>query len=271
MSGIERIDCHVHTWYSGHGEGTVAEVVSAAEERGIGTLALTEHLTLPSDLDPTGRVSMTAEQVPSYLADIERERDLHPQMEIICGTEVDWLGAPDPVMLEEAKGYEYVLGSVHYLDGWAYDDPTLIDQWEKVDVDAVWRRYAEVWCEAALSPYPFTCMSHPDLPKKFGFRPSFDTHEMFGQMAAAAAEGGRMVEVNTAGLRKPVHEIYPSHDLLAAFCDAGVECTFGSDAHAPSLVGFGYAEACAELLRVGYTYITVPTRDGGRRRIALEG
>ncbi|MGN0034582.1 MAG: PHP domain-containing protein, partial [Coriobacteriales bacterium] len=166
MSRIERIDCHVHTWYSGHGEGTVEEVASAGAGLSLTTLAFTEHLTLPASLDPDGRVSMTSDQVDFYRRDIETARARHPQLEIICGTEVDWLGAPRPDLVEAARGFEYVLGSVHYLDGWAFDDPDLAERWERCDVDAVWRRYVEVWCEAVESPYPFTCMSHPDLPKK---------------------------------------------------------------------------------------------------------
>lgn len=87
--------------------------------------------------------------------------------------------------------------------------------------------------DMAAHPGPITCFSHPDLPKKYGWRPSFDAREYNYEMALAAARVGRMIEVNTAGLRNDAREMYPAFEMLRSFYDAGVECTIGSDAHAP--------------------------------------
>jgi histidinol-phosphatase (PHP family) len=65
------------------------------------------------------------------------------------------------------------------------------------------------------------------------------------------------VEVNTAGLRKPIGEIYPSLPLLQACRRRGVPATYGSDAHAPGEVGHG-AQAARELLALaGYDSLVV--------------
>jgi histidinol-phosphatase (PHP family) len=71
------------------------------------------------------------------------------------------------------------------------------------------------------------------------------------------------VEVNTAGLLKPVAEIYPQVDLLRALYRAGVPVTLGSDAHAPHLVGYAFAEALDLLREVGYHRVV---RFAGRAR-----
>jgi len=68
---------------------------------------------------------------------------------------------------------------------------------------------------------------------------------------------GIAVEVSTAGLRKPVRELYPHPDLLAACRRRGVPVTTGSDAHAPDLVGQDFDRARELLRSAGYETVTV--------------
>lgn len=270
---LELVSCHTHTVYSGHGEGTVEELVAAAEAAGATTLAVTEHFPLSDVWDPHHDTSMSWEEEPSYRAGVAAAAAAHPGIEVVCGCEVDWLGAGEDRALgaDAFAPYAWVLGSVHFIDGWAFDDPAIVDSWpEHGSVDDVWRRYFEVWCEAASSPWPFDAMSHPDLVKKFGFRPSFDPAPLYRRAAQAAAAAGRMVEVNTSGAFYPCAEMYPALDLLREFSRAGVECSVGSDAHAPQNVVRGIEDAYRLMREAGYRCVTVPTADGDRRRIPLE-
>ncbi|MDR1013440.1 MAG: histidinol-phosphatase HisJ family protein [Coriobacteriales bacterium] len=276
---MEFIDLHTHTWYSGHGTGTVEEVVAAAVARGLSTVALTEHLPLPPEVDPTGSFAMTAEQVAPYLAEVARARAAHPGIEVLCGVEVDWREGAEGYLLQQlgtpGAPYEIVLGSVHMLsnaDGtvWEFDHPSCIGGWAERGEEHVWEHYLRLWCDAVRSAVPFTVMTHPDLPKKLGFKPTFDPREMYETMAQAAAAADVLVEVNTSGLHKPVGELYPAPDLLRAFHDAGVGCTVSSDAHAPCDVGRDIDRAYAALHAAGYAHVTVPTRTGDRRLVPLE-
>ena len=70
-----------------------------------------------------------------------------------------------------------------------------------------------MWCDACRTGL-FDVMAHPDLVKKFGHRPSFDPRDLYAEAARTAAETGVLIEVSTAGLRKPVGELYPGPDLL---------------------------------------------------------
>ncbi len=80
------------------------------------------------------------------------------------------------------------------------------------------------------------------------------------------AKAGVCVEVNTAGLRKPVGEIYPHPDLLRACRVAGVPTTLGSDAHAPNEVAADLVTATGLMRRVGYeTFV----KYAGRQRSAI--
>ncbi|MDD2709537.1 MAG: PHP-associated domain-containing protein [Verrucomicrobiae bacterium] len=88
--------------------------------------------------------------------------------------------------------------------------------------------------------------------KKFGTIPREDCRPLFREALAVAAKMGVAVEINTAGLRKPVKEIYPSAAFLRIARELGVPISFGSDAHAPAEVGSGFREAVDLARACGY-------------------
>ena len=268
---MELVTTHTHTCFTNHGEGTVEELVSAACAAGVSTIAVTEHYPLSEAFDPTHYVSMDAGRVGEYLAAIEAARKAHPEIEVIAGCELDWLGDDEDRDLspEDFAPFGVVLGSVHFVDRWPFDDPAQRGRWDEVGADAIWRRYFEVWCEAVSSDAPFTVMAHPDLAKKFGFLPSFDPQPLYEQAAEACAAAGRMVEVNTSGLHYACKEMFPAPALLAAFRRAGVPCTVGTDAHRPAHVARGIEQAYKLMAQAGYRTVTVPTADGDRREVTI--
>jgi histidinol-phosphatase (PHP family) len=73
------------------------------------------------------------------------------------------------------------------------------------------------------------------------------------------------VEVSTAGLRKPVGEIYPSAPFLEMLVDAGCPIALSSDAHIPSQLGFRYEEAVKLLEELGVRELAV--FEGRQRRM----
>lgn len=269
---MELINTHNHTTYCGHAESSMEDMVDAALAKGIATFAITEHYPMIEPYDDCGYISMLYSREDAYCQEVRDLRAAHPEMEIILGTEVDWLGDSEnrDLASEDWNRFELILGSVHFIDGWGFDDPAYRDRWDEMGVDEVWRRYFEIWCEAATSKMPFHVMAHPDLVKKFGYRPSFDPHFLYAVAAEAAASAGRMVEVNTAGAYNPCAEFYPAPDFLREFCRAGVPCTIGTDAHAARDVARGLKEAYRYLYDAGYRVITVPTSDGDRREVRLD-
>jgi histidinol-phosphatase (PHP family) len=271
----ELTDCHIHTERCGHAVGTVDDYVSAAVKGGLVGIAITEHLPMPAGMDPNSEVSMPACDLEDYLVEVDLARNRYPEIEIVTGVEVDYL--PDRMdevraTLEDAKkrsdGARFVLGSVHLLGGWTFDDPRTAESWESRSVDQVWEEYFATWCDACRTGL-YDVMAHPDLVKKFGHKPSFDCREIYSQAARVAAETGVLIEVSTAGLRRPVGELYPGPDLLKAFCAAGVLATVGSDAHAPAEVGLQIEVAYDALATAGYRSAAFPDGSGGWRSITL--
>lgn len=273
----ELIDCHVHTERCGHAVGTVDEYVRQAVKRGLVGIVITEHLALPDEFDPQRNLSMPACDLDDYLVEVDLTRDRYPEIAVVAGIEADYLPGREAQTAEaitaartRSDGVRMVLGSVHFLGEWAFDnpDPAALVEWEHHDVDEVWREYFATWCDAARTGM-FDVMAHPDLVKKFGHRPTFDPSALYDEAARVAAASGVLIEVSSAGLRKPVGELYPGPQLLAAFRREGVAATVGSDAHAPSEVGLDIDAAYDALLTAGYESAAFPDGSGGWRSIAL--
>lgn len=134
-------------------------------------------------------------------------------MQLLCGIEADWLSGRTAELERLCAPFDYVLGSVHFIDNRPIDDSRDLSVWDDYGIDGLWRAYFESWLDMAAHPGPIMCFAHPDLPKKYGWHPSFDAREYNYEMAQAVARSGRMVEVNTAGLRKDAHEMYPALEM----------------------------------------------------------
>ncbi|MCI8468676.1 MAG: histidinol-phosphatase HisJ family protein [Eggerthellaceae bacterium] len=270
---MELVNTHCHSRYCGHGAGEVEDYAAAAEAAGLTTLAFTEHFPLSASFDPDGYLSVPWDQMAAYREAVERAREAHPSLDIILGCEMDYLGADEDraITAADLAPYELVLGSVHFVDAWAFDDPAQRGAWEEPGApERIWRRYTELWCAAAAdASQPFHVMSHPDLAKKFAYYPSYDLAPLYEAMAEACASTGRMIEVNTSGSYYACAEMFPAPALLAAFRRAGVPCTVGSDAHDPANVARDIERGYELMARAGYRCVTVPTRSGDRREIPL--
>ena len=128
-------------------------------------------------------------------------------------------------------------------------------------------RYFEALAEAARSGL-FDILAHPDLVKVWGGgrpAPTRDPRHYYEPAVEAIAESGIAVEVSTAGLRKPVGEIYPAPAFAELCVEAGAPFALSSDAHLPEQVGYEYARAVEFLGEIGVKEICV--FEGRRRRL----
>lgn len=183
------------------------------------------------------------------------------------GIEVDYVGEKQARLGEILDGYpfDFRLGSVHWLDGLAVD--MIPGIWETMSADEVWSKYVQALCELAVGG-TVDVAAHPDLPKIFGHRPDpVLLEELHEQAALTIAASGLAIEISTAGLRKPVGELYPDPAFLQAFVRAGVPVTLASDAHAPDLVGADFDEAMALARSAGCGAVAVFE---GRRMSRME-
>ena len=236
-------------------ERNVAEYVDGARSQGITELGFSEHVYRFREALTVWRhpfwVENAVDSLDDYVAFIlEMQAAGYP---VKLGLELDYLPGRERELaaLVEGRPFDYVIGSVHFIADRAVDHDGY-DAWRQSSPGEVWREYFEAVAGAARSGL-FDVLAHPDLVKIWGAgRPAPPAPlRTYYELAIGAIRAADVaVEVSTAGLRKPVGEIYPSPELLAMVVEAGKPIALSSDAHVPEEVGFGYDKA-VEVLRAG--------------------
>jgi histidinol-phosphatase (PHP family) len=257
------VDYHVHTYLCGHAEAEPVDYVAAAARGGLAEMGFCDHFPLLHLRDPS--LTMSLEELPRYVAEVGELKDRFSRPRIRLGVEVDYIPGTMERVSQILAGYDfdYVMGSVHFLDGWGFDDPRYLDGYREREAEEIWSRYFELLGDAAETGL-FDVMAHPDLVKKFRCFPSGDLTAYYRECLDRFREAGVVVEVSTAGLRKPVEEIYPSLHFLVECRKRGLEVTLGSDAHRPEEVGWKFGRAVELLARAGYDrVVTFRERERG--------
>ncbi len=260
-------DYHVHLrpddaaatadrYFTRENAGRYAE---AAAARGIEALGVSEHVhRFRQAIDvwdhPFWREN-AVDDIDEYCAFVRAETDL------ALGIEADFVPGREGRMqaLLEAREWDYVVGSVHFLRDAAVDMEGDHDVWRSADPEKVWTRYFESLGEAASSGL-FDILAHPDLVKVWGDRrprPAGDLRRFYDRAMDGISQSDVAVEVSTAGLRKPVAEIYPDRAFLEMCLEAGRPVSLSSDAHVPAELGHRYEDALALLRSVGVNEVAV--------------
>ena len=252
-----RIDIHNHTTRCNHAEGTVDEYIQRAIELGIDIYGFSEHA--PMDFDEKYRLPF--QDMQAYTNDILTAKEQYKNdINILLGYEVDYLPGHMEDRVLNAK-VDYLIGSVHFIDKWSFDNPEFIAGWKDKDIDEIWKAYFEA-TEAMAMSGKFDIVGHLDLIKVFKFMPKQDTRILAKNALQAIKRSNMVLEVNTAGLRKPVGELYPSRALLEEAYALDIPITFSSDAHAVDQIGLGYDLATTLAKDIGYTKaVTFQGRD----------
>jgi histidinol-phosphatase (PHP family) len=244
----------------------VARYREAASAAGVDELGVAEHVYRFRQALDLWRHPFWEEQAQD---DLDAYCEFARGAGLRLGVECDFVpGAEDrTASLLEAREFDYVVGSVHFV-GEAAVDHEGWDIWERGgDPDEVWRRYFEALAECARSGL-FDVLAHPDLVKVWGSgrpAPERDPRRYYEPAVEAIAESGIAVEVSTAGLRKPAGELYPSPAFAEMCVEAGAPFALSSDAHLPEQVGFGYERALELLAELGVEEICA--FEGRRRRL----
>ena len=102
----------------------------------------------------------------------------------------------------------------------------------------------------------FNIIGHFDLIKKFGYRPGKDFKKVVEKLAGQLSGGDTAVEVNTAGLRNKVNEIYPSDEIIKILFNYNVPITLGSDSHNPEEIAYEFSHASERIRSAGYRSIS---------------
>ncbi|MBE2318298.1 histidinol-phosphatase [Solirubrobacter sp. CPCC 204708] len=261
-------DYHVHLRPDGN-DSTATRYFTAANaehyrevaaSRGVEELGVSEHVhRFSAALDvwqhPFWRQS-AVDDLDAYVGFVREETDLK------LGIEADYIKGREDRManLLEAHEWDYVVGSVHFLGDFAVDFDDETDIWrQEMSAERVWAKYFEALAESARCGL-YDIISHPDLVKIWGKArpvPEKDLRFFYEPAVEAMLEGNVAMELSTAGLRKPVGEMYPARAYLEMAVDAGVPIALSSDAHIPDHLAYGYEQAVELLQDVGVKELAV--------------
>lgn len=246
-----RFDYHVHTPLCHHAEGEPREYVQHAINQGLQEIGFSDHNPMPTQFDDW---RMAPEDFSTYIAMIDSVRQEFPHFPIRLGMECDFIPGYENHIRDLAARvpFDYLIGSVHYIQpDWDVDNPKKLSQWSKYPTEQVWAMYFEAYARAADSKL-FDFLAHPDLVKKFGFLPKGNLKRFYSAALDAIADNKIAIEINTAGLRKDVKEMYPSREFLKEAFSRDIPILINSDAHQPSEVGMDFDQAFALAAEVGY-------------------
>jgi histidinol-phosphatase (PHP family) len=243
-------------------EANVARYVERAAERGIDELGFSEHVYRFREALAVWRHPFWVEQAVDRLDDyveflLAMRAAGYP---VKVGLELDYVPGREEELaaIVEGRPFDYVIGSVHFIADRAVDHEGY-DAWRESAPEEVWGEYFEAVGQAAASGL-FDVLAHLDLVKMWGADrpvPSGTLGPFYDIAMQKIAAADVAVEVSTAGLRKPVAEMYPSPELLQMCLQAGKPIALSSDAHVPEHVGFAYDHAVETLRDAGVDELAV--------------
>jgi histidinol-phosphatase (PHP family) len=244
----------------------------AAGERGIVELGVAEHVhRFVQALDVWRHpwyLHWAHDDLDAYCEFVREETDLK------LGIEADFLPGKEEETAEllDGRDWDYVLGSIHFLREEALDiregQWAEFDIWRSNDPEQVWGRYFETLGEAARSGL-FDILSHPDLVKVWGENTPAEPRRFYERAMEGIEDSDVAIEVSTAGLRKPVREIYPARELLELCLEVGRPVALSSDAHLPEHLRWEYERAVEWLGEIGVEEVAV--FEGRSRRLERLG
>ncbi|OVE79194.1 hypothetical protein BVY01_03285 [bacterium I07] len=249
----------MHTVLCHHARGEMQAYVEMAQIRGLTEIGFTDHAPGFNGYDPRHR--MTIEEMPFYFRSLDSLMKLFPDIRIRTGIEADVYPGHDAYlqMLRKKFPIEYVIGSVHFIDGVSVFEP-LEKLRSAIEISSFIDSYFEKICDGMRSKL-FDILAHLDLIK-FGLPEYEETiiEKAIG-ILPMIADSGHILEINSSGLRKSPGETYPSLPVIKEACGLGIPVSIGADAHRPVDVGADFEETADLLIDAGYAQHTAVMND----------
>lgn len=259
------IDYHIHLENGPLTIDWLSEFWQSAEARGITEIGISEHSHKFKEFYPTFHYLTEGKDSLDYMREWiahDFKQSLDDYIELLLsarnqgipvkiGIEVDYLSETADLIKEILTRYpfDYIIGSVHVIGKWGFD--YYPQAWEGQDVNNAYRDYYATLTEAANSGL-FDIVGHFDVIKVFGHRSTVSLNDEITAALSAISNQGLCLEISSAGLRKPVKEIYPATEILEAAYQLQIPITFGSDAHYPEDVGANWEQLVSLATKTGY-------------------
>lgn len=241
-------DYHIHTSLSDGKVKSHKAYIQVALKKKINEIGFSEHLCLK---EPDWSMKFSDLPLMVKRANSLKEKSKIP---VKMGIELDYLPGFESELENVIKknSFDYVIGVVHFIGDFGFDDSRNIAEYKKWNINKLYKAYFELIQKAANLKL-FDIIGHPDIIKKYGFKPKNDIDDLLNETADVFKRNNVVIEINTSGLVKPCREIYPSKKFLEICLSKQIPITFGSDAHAPEEIGRYFDKATHMAKQVGYT------------------
>jgi len=258
---LQPVDYHLHTRFSIDSDLDPLLLCATAVKEGYGEIGLCEHV----DFDPDDRgFGYYDDEAYSRVVE-ELQARYEGRLTVLKGIEVDFQERYLEAIARFVRRHEfdYVMGSVHYLDGHFIDERGFAAR----SLEETYRIY-ERETRALLAAGLFDILGHLDYIRSRGLgmvRPAeLDRYTpLMVELAVEAARAELVLEVNVKGDRAAV----PTVEAIGAYLEAGGPgVTVGSDSHWLWQFRGGWERARGYLEEAGVTAVAL-FRD---RRFRLE-
>ena len=272
-----KIDYHMHFEYGDYTDWAEG-FFTAAQARGIAEIGISEHShTFPEfkelyyqdlilDNSPVGEFQQkwlrsnkfkhTLADYFDFMADL-KERGFTAKVGIeVCNFQDQ--AAVKRIL--DAYPFDYIIGSIHFLDGWGFDASQTVAEWDRHDLEDMYKAYTEAACTIA-STGSYDILGHPFNLTIYKHRPDFDPTPYYEAVLTALAAANMAIDINSGTkYRYPVGEITPNREFIALAYKMGVPVITSSDAHKPEDCGYLVDEATELAASVGYGEIATYTK-----------
>ena len=238
----------------------------AAKAHGLTLVGFSEHSPRPMGFSYTHEYR---ESLQRHLNDYVQEvtglraaaRKDPSTCQVLFGMEMDWLRGEEDFARHSAEAFDfdYLIGSVHFIDHWGFDDGRA--PWDTASHEQCeqwYEAYFSAW-EAMLRSRLYNIAAHPDLIKIFSLEhfhawlSKKKSQEQVFRCLEILGEAGMAMEISSAGLRKACHEIYPCAHIMEMAAQLHLPITFASDAHTTDDVAYGFDQLEAYAKSFGFT------------------
>jgi histidinol-phosphatase (PHP family) len=234
-------DYHIHTSLCKHAYGSMEEYIHMALKNGIEEICFTDHIPLPHKFDAGHRMDLS--DIDTYLNDVEKCRQLFPEIKIFTGIEADYLEGYEEFLEGFLKQYSFdlVIMAIHFLKDWPEEFWVFNYDFPDKPIQDIYSDYFNAMKKGIETGF-YQVVGHFDLIKRAGHpimaTNKTDVENIFQEILKRSMA----IEINTSGLRKSINQTFPSMDIIELAVKRGVPVTLGSDAHKPDQVGFYFRE-----------------------------
>ena len=148
--------------------------------------------------------------------------------------------------------FDYVIGSIHFIRGWAYDSEEIKAEWQQHSLEDIYEWYTqeiEHLCAGGL----YDVLGHPFNIRLYKYFPDFDLTPYLLRAVQALKKADMGIDVNTGTYyRYPVQEISPYGDFLKLAKEYELPIITSSDAHKPEDCGAYIDDAIKYVKEYGY-------------------